>query len=77
MWHPTVLAMIVKEHHSRLWAEAEKSRTSKTTWTARPGLQERLIMRVGDALIRAGMRLQRRYRPQVCAHPKAYPNSAR
>ena len=77
MWHPTILAMIVKEHHSNLWAEVEKSRIPKTTWTARSGLQERLLMRVGDALIRAGLCLQRRYRPEMCPHPKAYPNSAR
>ena len=77
MWHPTILAMVVKGHHSNLRAEVEKSRIPKTAWTARPGLQERLLMRVADVLIRAGMRLQRRYRPEVCPHPQAYPNSAR
>ena len=77
MWHPTILAMMVKGHHSNLRAEVEKSRTPKTTWSARSGLEERLLMRVGDALIRTGLRLQRRYRPEVCSHPQACPNSAR
>ena len=77
MWHPTILAMIVKEHHGRLWAEVEKSRIPKTTWTASPGLRERLLMRIGDVLIRTGTRLQRRCRPEVCPHPRAYANSAR
>ena len=73
MWHPTILAMIVTEHHSNLRAEVEKGRTPKTTWTARPSLQERLLMRVGDALIRTGMRLQRRYRPEMCPQPRSLP----
>ena len=72
MLNPTVLARMVKEHQDSMLEEAKKNRILKAARAARPRLQERLFVRVGDFLISAGLRLKEQYEPEMCSCPEAY-----
>ncbi len=72
MFHPTILSMLVKEHQDSLLEEVRKTRAPRAARTARPRLRERLFVRVGDALISAGLRLQARYKPAMYPYTEAY-----
>ena len=66
MLDPTMLAMLAKEYQNRMLEEAKRYRMLKATRAARPRLQQRLLMRFGDFLISAGLRLKERYKPAMC-----------
>ena len=72
MFNPTMLLMISKVHQNSLLEEAKKNQMLKATRSAKPRLQERLCVRIGDFLISAGLRLKQRYKPAMCPGPEAY-----
>ena len=74
MFNPMTPSLI-KAYQDRLLEEAKKGRIPKATRTAKPQLQERLLARVGDLLISAGLRLQERYKPAMCPRPEASQSS--
>jgi hypothetical protein len=56
----TMLTMLIKEHQDTLFQEVRKSRGVSSTPTGGSELQQRFLMRLGDALIATGLRLQGR-----------------
>jgi hypothetical protein len=52
--------MLIKEHQDNLGQQVRKSRGISTIPTAGSELQKRFLMRLGDALIATGLRLQGR-----------------
>ena len=71
MFNPMMLS-IAKERQKELLEEAKKYRMLKAARAARPRLQERLCVRVGDFLISAGLRLKERYKPEMRPDLEAY-----
>jgi hypothetical protein len=66
------LAIIAKEHQKDMLEEVKKCRMLKALRAKRPRLQERLLVRVGDFLISAGLRLKERYQSEMCPELEAY-----
>ena len=74
MCDPVTLLM-AKAHQNRLLKEAKEAKEIgmlKAARTARPRLQERLFVRLGNFLISAGMRLQERCQPVMYPGPETH-----
>lgn len=68
MYNP--LTPIVAEQHRRdLLNDATQNQTRLTSAT-RPGLKERLFIRVGGLLVSTGLWMQRRYLPTIYVRPE-------
>ena len=65
--HPTLVTMRTQARVDALLQEAEAHRLLKQTRTGAPGLQDRLLLNVGDGLISLGSRLKARCEPDPAA----------
>jgi hypothetical protein len=72
MFNLKVLSMIAKEHQNNMLEEVKKNQMLKAIRPAKPRLQERLCVRIGDFLISAGLRLKKRYKPEIYPDLEAY-----
>ncbi len=63
MWDNTITQIRAAEHQKDLQEEGAKARMLQAVKPARPSLQERILVYLGDLLICTGIWLHRLYRP--------------
>jgi hypothetical protein len=63
MMHPQMVTRLAEMHQAELRQDEAAERIGDTARAGRAGLQERLSVGVGAALIAAGQRLQAPYEP--------------
>jgi hypothetical protein len=71
MFYPLPTSTQVASHDA--WLEEMRKEPSELAGRpVRPGLRQRLLLRVGEWLIATGQRLQARHRPESSVAPEAY-----